>query len=202
MKELFLTVLRDRNTSLEQYRQAANQLAQVLAAESGQFLPRTERVVKTPKGSAKGSYLSKEPALVPILRSGLILLPSFLHLYPKAPIGLIGIRRDHQTAKPHLYYDKIPELDGDIPVFLLDPMIATGGTAVLAVTLLKEAGIKETQIILISIIAAPEGLAYLKQSCPSVRTHIVHIDQALDAEKWIVPGLGDFGDRYFGTHDF
>ena len=199
MKHVFLTILRDRSTEREHYRKAADQLASIMAAESGQFLLKLKKSVETPVGRAQGEYFSQEPALVSILRSGLVLLPAFLNLYPKASVGLIGIRRDEKTAEARLYYSNLPRLHRETPIFLLDPMIATGGSAALAVKLLKEAGAEEKQIVLFSILAAPDGLAHIERACPSIRIHAVHVDQKLDPKKWIVPGLGDFGDRYFGT---
>lgn len=199
MKEIFLSILRNQSTSREEYRQAVGQLGLIMAAESGQFLAKTKHPVETPAGSAEGTYLVQEPVLVPIIRSGLALLPPFVQMYPEALIGFIGIRRDEKTAAPHLYYSNIPRLHRGQLVFLLDPMIATGGSSVLAVKILKESGIEESQIVLSAILAAPEGVVHLKSCCPGVRTQIVHLDQKLDSKKWIVPGLGDFGDRYFST---
>lgn len=199
MKEQFLTLLRDETTSTEAFRKAATQLAALLAAESGQFLTFKVRTVTTPMGQTKGSYLEKQPILIPILRAGLTLLPSFVQLYSGSPIGFIGLKRNELTAEPRLYYCNLPALDNDDPIFLLDPMIATGQSAALAISLLKEAGAKESNIILISILAAPEGIAHIETHCPQITIQVVKIDERLDPKKWIVPGLGDFGDRYFGT---
>lgn len=200
MKDVLLTTLRDETTSIGSFREAATQLAQILAADSSQHLPKIERTVKTPLGQTQGFFLAKEPVLVSILRSGLALLPSFMHLYPKAPAGFIGVRRDEKTAEPHLYYSNIPRLSGEDWIFLLEPMVATGQTAVLAIKQLKEAGASESKIVLFSILAAMEGLAHIRKIHPGIQTNIVHVDPQLDPKKWIVPGLGDFGDRYFGTN--
>ncbi len=199
MKEVLLTQLRDRNTSTEAFRAAADQLALILAAESGKLLPKSERSVETPFRKATGTELAHTPVLVPILRSGLALLEAFLRIYPSSAVGFFGIRRDETTALPHLYYSNLPRITVDLPIFLLDPMLATGQSAALAVKLLKEAGAAESKITLISIIAAPEGVAHLQHHCPSLATQIVHVDEQLNKEHWIVPGLGDFGDRYFET---
>ena len=199
MKDVFLTTLRDHTTTIGPFREAANQLASLLAAESYQFLPKVERSVTTPLGQAQGLFLPKEPVLVSILRSGLALLPAFLHLYRQAPIGTIGVRRDEKTAAPHLYYSNLPRLEENDHVFLLEPMIATGQTAALAIKLLTKGKISESKIVLFSILASVEGLTLIQNRFPNIKTNIVHIDPKLDPKKWIVPGLGDFGDRYFGT---
>lgn len=199
MKQALLTILRDHSTSIEQYRAAVHQLGQILAVESGTFLQKKESSVETALGRAQGTYIAKEPVLIAILRSGLTLLPPFLEMYPKAPIGTIGVRRNEKTAKPRLYYQNLPRFPRNAPIFLLDPMLATGGSALLAVDLLKKAGAEEKRIVFIGIIASQEGLMRVQKQHPLIRTHIVQVDPTLNAKKMIVPGLGDFGDRYFGT---
>lgn len=199
MKEIFLTALRDKKTPTELFRQAAHQLALLQAIESSRFLPQVLRPVQTPLASTQGAALGKTPILVAILRSGLVLLPAFLSLYPGAPIGCIGIQRDEKTATPHLYSFHIPPLDAEDWIFLLDPMIATGQSATLAIERIKQKGASESKILLISFLAAPQGLSHIQKHCPHIHIQIVHIDERLDAKHWIVPGLGDFGDRYFGT---
>lgn len=198
MKDLLLTVLRDENTSLEEFRRAADLLATVLAAESGRFFTKALTSIKTPFGKAKGVIREEKPILVPILRSGLALLPAFCRFYPEAPIGHIGIRRDENTAIPHPYYCHLPKIEPNHLIFILEPMIATGQTACSAIEMLQKAGSELSQIVLISILAAPEGVDLLTKQFSAVRTHIVQVDEKLDPKKWIVPGLGDFGDRYFG----
>lgn len=199
MKNALLTTLRDRFTNLEQFRKAADQLAILVSAESGAFLDIQPHSVETPLGKAKGSRLEHPPILVPILRAGLILLPSFLSLYARAPVGLIGIKRDEKTAEPQLYYSNIPGIEKESLIFLLDPMLATGQSAAKAVSVLKQKGADESKIVLFSILAAPEGLRFFNTHCPRVRSSIVQVDQSLTTDKWIYPGLGDFGDRYFGS---
>lgn len=199
MKDALLTILRDRSTGLEQFRKAADQLAILIAAESGSFLDKQERLVETPIGTARGSRLEHTPVLIPILRAGLVLLPPFLSLYTAASVGFIGVRRDEKTAEPELYYSNIPEIKKNASIFLLDPMLATGKSAAMAVKILKERGADESNIILFSIIAAPEGLHFFNIQYPLARTSIVQVDTNLTPNKWIVPGLGDFGDRYFGS---
>lgn len=199
MKKTLITILRNRNTSIEQYRQAADQLGSVLAVECDALLPKTTTFVDTPLAHTHGVCLKHVPILVPILRSGLVLLPPFMRFHPNASIGFIGARRDEKTAIAKLYYSNLPPLNADSPILLLDPMIATGGSAALAVNALKTAGATEKQIILISFIASPEGIARFQAECPEAGLIVAQVDEKLDERKFIIPGLGDFGDRYFCT---
>lgn len=201
MKKALITILRNRNTSVQQYRQAANQLGTVLAVECAPLFPSEKVFVDTPLARAEGVCFKHEPVLVPILRSGLVLLPPFMRFHPGASVGFIGTRRDEKTAIPKLYYSNLPTFSHDNPILLLDPMIATGGSAVMAVNVLKAAGALEKQIVLIAFIAAPEGIRHFQKECPQVRLVIAQVDERLDEHKFIVPGLGDFGDRYFGTEE-
>ena len=139
------------------------------------------------------------PVFIPILRSGLVTLPSFMKFHPGASVAFIGARRDEQTAIPELYYSKLPPFTLDNQILLLDPMIATGGSSSLAVKILKDAGALEKQITLISFIDAPQGIKRFKMECPDVGLVVAQIDEGLDAQMRIIPCLGDFGDRYFGT---
>lgn len=199
MKETLITILRDRNATIEQYRQATDQLGTVLAAECDILFQKATVFVDTPLMRTHGVHNKHEAVLVPILRSGLVLLPPFLRFHPTASVGFIGARRDEETAKAELYYNKLPPFTKDNPILLLDPMIATGGSAALAVHVLKEAGALETQITLVSFIAAPEGIARFQMECPGVGLVVAQVDERLDENKFILPGLGDFGDRYFRT---
>ena len=199
MKKTLMTQLRDRSSPIGEYRRAADQLGAVLAVECDARFPKVPVDVVTPLAHAHGERLKREPILIPILRSGLVLLPPFLRFYPNAAIGFIGMCRDEKTAIPELYYSKLPRLPADSPILLLDPMIATGGSAVLAVQVLKEAGALEKQITLVSFIGAPEGISRFKKECPDAGLIIAQVDEGLDENKYIIPGLGDFGDRYFAT---
>lgn len=199
MKKILISAMRDRNASLEHYRQAAYQLGLVLAMESEARIPKTKWMINTPLALAKGERFQSQVILVPILRSGLVLLPPFLKFFPESPIGFIGMRRDEQTAQPMLYYSNLPTITSESLIFLLDPMIATGGSASLGVNILKKAGALESNISLISFIASPEGIAHFNAECPEAGLNVAEIDEGLDPKKFIVPGLGDFGDRYFGT---
>lgn len=196
-----ISTLRQEKTSLKDFREAADRLATLLAAESGKELPRKKIEIKTPLESTEGEVLLHEPLLVPILRSGLTLLPAFLQFYPKAPVGFVGMKRDEATAIPKLYYKHLPTLTKETPVFLLDPMIATGGSASLAIEELKKEGALEKNISLIACVASPEGVQYLEKTYPELSLHIAELDQGLNKSKFIVPGLGDYGDRYFGEVD-
>ncbi len=199
MKKTLITILRNRNTSIEQYRQATDQLGIVLAVESDALFPKAPMFVDTPLARTYGVHFKHEMVLVPILRSGLALLSPFMRFYSKASVGFIGIRRDEKTAIPELYYNKLPTFTQNNPILLLDPMIATGGSASLAVKVLKEAGALEKQITLISFIASPEGITHFQKECSEVNLIVAQVDEGLDEQKRIIPGLGDFGDRYFGT---
>ncbi|MBN9377523.1 MAG: uracil phosphoribosyltransferase [Chlamydiales bacterium 38-26] len=199
MKKILISILRNQNTSIDAYRQAAEQLSNLLAIESSQFLPKQHFVIQTPLAQTDGVQFENHTVLIPVLRSGLVLLPPFLHYYPKARVGFIGARRDEKTAIAELYYLKLPPLSKDTNILLLDPMIATGGTASLAIKTLIESGAEEKQITLISFISSPDGMKRLQEEYPTVGLLIAQIDEGLDPAKRIIPGLGDFGDRYFGN---
>lgn len=199
MKRVLLSQLRDRNATLATFRQAADQLATVLAVEASSRLSKREIAVKTPLANTQGLCFCDPLVLVPILRSGFAMLPSFLRFFPDALVGFIGVRRNEETAEAHLYYSNLPSLSNDQSIFILEPMIATGGSSVLAVNLLKEAGALESQITLITFLGAPEGIQFFKEQCPQADLVVAQIDEGLNDHKWILPGLGDFGDRYFGT---
>lgn len=199
MKQLLISVLRNRHSTLAEFRQAADQLATVLASESAEFLHTKSIPIETPLAKTTGKALDDQVILISILRAGLTFLSPFMKFYPDALIGFVGARRDEKTAKPQLYYTKFPPCTKDNPVLLLDPMLATGGSCCLAIKLLIEAGAEESNITLISAIAAPEGIQHLKAEYPAVHLIVAQVDEYLDERKFIFPGLGDFGDRYFGT---
>lgn len=201
MKRTLITILRNRNSTIEQFREASDQLGTVLAVECDALFPKTATFVDTPLARTHGVRFKHESVLVPILRSGLVLLAPFIRFHPKASVGFIGARRDEKTAIPELYYMKLPAFGPHDPILLLDPMIATGGSATLAVKVLKDAGALEKQITLISFIASPEGVTRFQKECPEVGLVVAQIDEGLNDQNWIIPGLGDFGDRYFGTTD-
>ena len=196
MRKSYLTLLRNEKTPTDLFRQASHQLACLLAAEASALVSEAGKRVKTPLGEAEGATPSQRIVLVPILRAGLILIPAFLNYFPDAPIGVMGIRRDEKTAIPHLYYENIPSLKPTDRIFILDPMIATGGSALLAIEFLKKKG--ASQLALIGLIGSKEGLDRIEAKYPDLTQIIAAKDPVLNPQKFIVPGLGDFGDRYFG----
>lgn len=192
-----MTQLRDKNSSRAAFREATDQLASLLALEAAEWLPKKELAVQTPLAEASGKVFSQPLTLVPVLRSGLALLPPFLRFYPEARVGFIGLKRDEETMKVHNYYTRLPPVTGKERFFVLEPMIATGGSGVAALNILQEAGVSPQQILFISVIAAPEGLENIRVHYPDVTLLVAQLDQTLNSAKFIVPGLGDFGDRYF-----
>lgn len=199
MKEHFLTLLRDRKTQMGPFRDAARELARLLAAETSLLLPLKTTHIDTPLAPTLGKQLAQPAVLIPILRAGLALLPAFEEMLPDAPIGFFGMKRDEKTALPRLYYENLPPLPPSGWALVLDPMLATGGSANLAFDRLKSLGQDLSKTLLISIVAAPEGVRALKNRHPDVRLITGAVDEKLDSKKFIVPGLGDFGDRFFGT---
>lgn len=198
--ELSMNVLRNKNSTMAEFRAASEHLACALAHQVSQFVQLTKTTVTTPLGeSATTHVLANNIVLIPILRSGLALLPTFLHFFPSAKVGFFGMKRDEQTAKAHLYYQKLPPIEADDQIIILDPMLATGGSTADALTILTKQGIAQERIIFAGIICAPEGLNKIRTEFPKVRLILAVQDNSLNAQKYIVPGLGDFGDRYFGT---
>ena len=199
MKETLLTTLRDRSTTRQAFRHVTDQISLVLAGEAGQYLEKTDKTITTPLEETKGKQLAGDLVIIPILRAGLAMLPSFLRFFPEASVGFLGMRRDEETKEPHLYYENLPTLKNGSAVMVIDPMIATGGSGILAIEKIKSKGISENQIFYVGILAAQEGIERVKKAFPEIRIVIGHIDPILNQDAFIVPGLGDFGDRYFGT---
>lgn len=191
-----LADLRDVRTEPERFRHLARRLATVLVLEATRELSVVETTVDTPLTAAPARILSPNVVAVPILRAGLGLLDAVTDLLPDVSVGYAGLERDEGTLRPSSYYLKVPDLVGR-PVLLLDPMLATGGSASFACTLLKERG--ATDIRLVCVVAAPEGVARLDREHPDVRVFTASLDEGLNEIGYIVPGLGDFGDRLFGT---
>ena len=191
-----LSELRDASTEPERFRHLARRLGTVLALEATRGLPTRRQALQTPLGPAMGTELDRTVVAVPILRAGLGLLETVTDLLPEVRVGYVGLERDESTLQPTSYYLKVPELR-DASVLLLDPMLATGGSAAFAAGLLKEHG--ATDIQLVCVVAAPEGVARLAQEHPDVRVVTASVDEGLNDVGYIVPGLGDFGDRLFGT---
>lgn len=193
-----LTLLRDRKTPGSLFRQIVEELGLILAVECTRNLPTESVALETPMERTQGRRLPPlDPVLVPVLRAGLGLVPPFLQLLPTAKVGHLGLYRDHDTLVPVPYYRNFPPLLEERVVFLLDPMLATGGSASEALRQLKAAGAKN--ITQASILAAPEGLDRLQQDHPDVQIVVAAVDRSLNEKGYILPGLGDAGDRIFGT---
>lgn len=199
MKEALLTVLRNKETGRHLFRQATEQLSFLLAGEAGNHIVKQQIEVATPLQVTQGELLSKKIAIIPILRAGLAMLPAFLKYYPDASVGFFGMRRDEFTKTPHLYYENLPSLAPDYNVIVIDPMIATGGSGAVALEKVMQCKVPPANIIYVGIIAAPEGVAKLKLKAPNLRIVVAAVDEKLNRDAFIVPGIGDFGDRYFGT---
>jgi len=192
-----LMELRDARTQPPAFRRAANRISVLLAAEALRALPSKDATVITPLGPAQGRVVSSDVVVVPVLRAGLGMLDAVLELLPSARVGHIGLQRDEATAIASKYYSKLPPNLLDSHVLMIDPMLATGGSAVAAIDLIKNAG--ATDISMICIVSAPEGVALLEKRHPDVAVYTPVIDKELNVHKFIVPGLGDFGDRLYGT---
>ena len=191
-----LTHLRDQTTKPVLFRTLSYQISLLLALEATRDLATEEKRIATPMEPMTGRVLAKPLVIVPILRAGLGMVQPFQDNFPDVSVGYVGLERDHTTAIARSYYCKLPPLDGK-RVFVLDPMLATGGSAVQAIDVVKAAG--ATEIGFICIVAAPEGVAKLAQAHPEVPIYAGALDRELNAKKYILPGLGDFGDRLYGT---
>ncbi len=193
-----MAILRDKNTSSKQFRELVGEIATLMAYEALRDLPLKDVEIETPIAKCKAKMIAgKKLAIVPILRAGLGMVDGLLSLVPSARVGHIGLYRDHKTLEPHEYYCKLPEDVKDREVILLDPMCATGGSASAAIDFIKQRGC--THIKLMNIIAAPEGLKRLHEDHPEVPIFCACVDEKLNEIGYIVPGLGDAGDRIFGT---
>lgn len=192
-----LLSLRDAGTEPEAFRRMAVRISVLLAAEALRALPVEPATVTSPLGPASGQRVASDVVVVPVLRAGLGMLDAVLELVPNARVGHIGLQQDEMTAIASRYYTKLPPGLADSHVLMIDPMLATGGSAVEALDLLKAAGARRIQIL--CIVAAPEGVALVERSHPDVDIFTPVIDERLNDRKYIVPGLGDFGDRLYGT---
>lgn len=182
MKDPF-SMLRNRKSKTADFREAAQDVAQTLAKEVARNTTKESTVV-----------------LVPILRAGLALLPSFVEEFPSARVGFIGLKRNEKTLKPKAYYQNLPKISKKDVIIVLDPMLATGGSAVVGIKALIASGAHEENIIFVGVISVPQGLANIQKNFPLVQILCAEYDKKLDKKGYIVPGLGDFGDRYFGTN--
>lgn len=191
-----LTELRDKNTPPAPFRRCAKILTHLLILEATRAIPVTEADIETPLCPTKGHYLDQPLAVVPVLRAGLGMLEPVVELFPDVAVGYIGLERHHDTAVARSYYSKLPFLEGRYTL-CLDPMLATGGSAAQAIALIKAHG--ATTVKMVSVVSAPEGIELLQTRHPDVPVFTAAIDEGLNDRKYIVPGLGDFGDRLYGT---
>ena len=193
-----LSILRDEKTSVKEFREPVSEIAMLMCYEATRDLPTEEIEVKTPVAVAKCRRISgKKLAIVPILRAGLGMVDGMVSMMPNVKVGHIGLFRDPETKLPVKYYYKMPADIAERDVIVVDPMLATGGSASAAITFLKESGAKH--IKLMSIIGAPEGVAKMQEDHPDVDIFVAALDDHLNENAYIVPGLGDAGDRIFGT---
>ena len=193
-----LAVLRNKETPVKEFRELVNEISGLMCYEATRGLPTEEVMVETPITTAKCRMLSgKKLAIVPILRAGLGMVDALVDLIPSAKIGHIGLYRDPETHEPVEYYCKLPEDIGNRVTFVVDPMLATGGSAVAAIDFLKKHGCRK--IIMLNIIGCPEGIKRVQEAHPDVEMYLAACDEKLNDHAYIVPGLGDAGDRIFGT---
>ncbi len=193
-----ISLLRNKNTGSKEFRELVSEVSMLMCYEATRDLPLKEIEVETPVSIAKTKIIAgRKLAFVPILRAGIGMLEGVLSLVPAAKVGHIGLYRDPQTLLPVTYYCKLPSDINEREVIVVDPMLATGGSAVAAIQMLKDSG--ATSIKFMCIIAAPEGLTALTDAHPDVQVYCAALDEKLNDDKYIVPGLGDCGDRIFGT---
>lgn len=191
-----LTQLRDASTHPSVFRTLTRRLTTVLVLEATRDLPAASREVQTPLEATEGTQLAPGPVAVPVLRAGLGMLEAVTDLFPGVSVGYIGLERDERTLEPSSYYEKLPPMEGK-HALLLDPMLATGGTAARACAAIKSRGAASVRMV--CIVAAPEGARRLEESDPDVAVFTAALDRQLNDVGYILPGLGDFGDRLYGT---
>ena len=193
-----ISLLRNKNTGSKEFRELVSEVSMLMCYEATRDLPLKEIEIETPIALAKTKVIAgRKLAFVPILRAGIGMLDGVLSMVPAAKVGHIGLYRDPQTLEPVKYYCKLPSDINEREVIVLDPMLATGGSAVAAIKMLKDSG--ATNLKFMCIIAAPEGLKALTEAHPDVQVYCAALDEKLNDDKYIVPGLGDCGDRIFGT---
>ena len=193
-----LAILRNENTSVKEFRELVSEVAGLMCYEATRNLPTVEVEVQTPVAMAKCRMLAgKKLAIVPVLRAGLGMVDSMVDMIPSAKIGHIGLYRDPETHMPVEYYCKLPEDIENRVVFVVDPMLATGGSAIAAIDFLKKRGCRN--IVMMNIIGCPEGVEAVQNAHPDVELYLAAVDERLNSHAYIVPGLGDAGDRIFGT---
>lgn len=191
-----LAGLRDAGTPPDEFRVLSNKIIAMLVYEATRELPTRRSTVRTPLREAEATLIDAEVVAIPVLRAGLGLLGPVLELLPRVSVGYIGLERDEETAVARIYYNKLPRLEGKVPL-LLDPMLATGGSGARALDLIKDAGGRDPRMI--CVVAAPEGVRAIEERHPEVDIFTAALDESLNDRAYIVPGLGDYGDRLFGT---
>lgn len=192
-----LSILRDKNTGMKDFRAVLNEIGGLMAYEMTRDLPQKDGVVETPICETNVKVLAKEIVIVPILRAGIGMVDGIQNLIPTAKVGHIGMYRDEETLHAHEYYAKFPKGIEESIVLLVDPMIATGGSVMMAIEALKKRDVKD--IRLVGLVAAPEGIKAIQEAHPEVDIYLAALDEKLNEVGYIVPGLGDCGDRLFGT---
>lgn len=199
-ERILMTRLRDKKTLTNDFRDASQKIGALLVNKVIECCPTLSIPIETPLTSFTGEILAKNIELVSIMRSGDALMDAFVTHFPEANVSKILIQRDEETAKPHFKYMKLsPTIDRNNPVVIAEPMVATGGTLDMVISLLKEKGVQEENIIIASICTCPEGLSLLCDKYPKIKIVLTIMDEELNDKMYIIPGLGDFGDRYFGT---
>ena len=196
LSEHYLTILRDKTTESEQFRDSAKKLSVLLLMEATKNLATLDKNIDTPLAKFSGKEIEQESVAVPVLRAGLGLLDGIQSLMPNLSVGYIGIQRNEETSHPEDYYCKLPNLKNK-NIFVLEPMLATGGSLSFAVSQVKDAG--GTNIYALCVVSAPEGIERLEKEHPDIKLYTAAIDDELNESWYIVPGLGDMGDRLFGT---
>lgn len=189
--------LRDKHTDMPEFRYYADRLTSQLISHAIEESDTAPVKIQTPFASSSGIQIKNDFICVVILRSGIAMLPHAIQILPKSKVGFAGIYRDERTALPHEYYWKMPRISAKNSILIMDPMLATGGSILLALEKLQEDSPKD--IRLVSVVAAPQGVKAIHKSFPDVKIYLAALDETLNSQKYILPGIGDFGDRYFGT---
>jgi uracil phosphoribosyltransferase len=193
-----LTILRDKSTGPKEFRELVKEITMLMTYEATRHIALREKIVETPLEKCTGYEINdKNIVVVPILRAGLGMMDGFLQLLPNASVGYVGLYRDEETKKPVEYYMKFPKMFDDTEIFILDPMLATGNSAAKAVQLVKNNGGKH--ITMLSVLAAPKGIEVLEKAHPDLKIYTASIDRILNENAYILPGLGDAGDRLYRT---
>ncbi|MEX0849250.1 MAG: uracil phosphoribosyltransferase [Candidatus Dependentiae bacterium] len=194
-----LSILRNKDTNRKTFRTTAYKLTQLLALKTLDHIKMKTVDIETTLAKTTGLAITQRIVLVPILRSGITMVEPFLDFFPDAFIGVVGLQRDEKTAQAHWYYENIPKLSKDDQIIIVDPMIATGGTGFETLTMLQKKNANLDTLLYISMVSAPEGINKIKNSFANITIITTSTDSHLNDKKFIIPGLGDFGDRYFGT---